>query len=91
MSMHLPADAPLRFGANYTPRAGWMHAWLSLDLDEVRRDFSRLAELGLDHVRIFPLWPVMQPNRTLIREHALDDVARSWILPRSSIWMPGST
>jgi len=71
--MTTPA-APLRFGANYTPRSQWMHAWMSLDLDEVRRDFSALADLGLDHVRIFPLWTVLQPNRTLIRDRAVDDV-----------------
>lgn len=74
MSARPRTDAPLRFGANYTPRSDWMHAWMSLDLDEVRRDFARLAEIGLDHVRIFPLWPVLQPNRTLIRTRALDDV-----------------
>ncbi len=64
----------LRFGANYTPSSRWMHAWLSLSPDAVRRDFAALAELGLDHVRIFPLWPLLQPNRTLVREEALDDV-----------------
>ncbi|MGN8025400.1 glycoside hydrolase 5 family protein [Microbacterium sp. 22242] len=72
--MTLSQDAPLRFGANYTPSRGWMHAWLDLDLDDVRRDFAGLAALGLDHVRIFPLWPVLQPNRTLIRDSALADV-----------------
>lgn len=66
--------APLRFGANYTPRSQWMHAWMSLDVDEVRRDFAALADLGLDHVRIFPLWTLLQPNRTLIRAEAVDDV-----------------
>ncbi|MFB9819658.1 glycoside hydrolase 5 family protein, partial [Arthrobacter ramosus] len=66
--------APLRFGANYTPSSEWMHAWMSLDLDEVRRDFASLAAIGLDHVRIFPLWTLLQPNRTLIREKAVDDV-----------------
>lgn len=71
--MTAPAT-PLRFGANYTPRSQWMHAWMSLDLDEVRRDFAALAELGLDHVRVFPLWTLLQPNRTLIRQQAVDDV-----------------
>lgn len=66
--------APLRFGANYTPRSQWMHSWLSLDLDEVQRDFEALATLGLDHVRVFPLWSILQPNRTLIRGEAVDDV-----------------
>lgn len=65
---------PLRFGANYTPTIDWMHAWMALDLDEVRRDFATLAEIGLDHVRIFPLWTLLQPNRTLIREKAVADV-----------------
>ncbi|MGB4135370.1 MAG: glycosyl hydrolase [Microbacterium sp.] len=69
-----PLDAPLRFGANYTPRTEWMHSWLDLDLDDVRRDFAGLAALGLDHVRVFPLWTVLQPNRTLIREQAVADV-----------------
>lgn len=67
-------DAPLRFGANYTPSKDWMHSWLDFTPDDVRRDFAALAELGLDHVRVFPLWTVLQPNRTLIRAKALDDV-----------------
>ncbi|WP_313354446.1 glycosyl hydrolase [Microbacterium sp.] len=66
--------APLRFGANYTPATNWMHSWLSLNLDDVRRDFAGLADLGLDHVRIFPLWTVLQPNRSLIRAEAVADV-----------------
>ncbi|MEV7619555.1 glycosyl hydrolase [Microbacterium sp. NPDC089321] len=73
MSAPSPA-APLRFGANYTPSTNWMHSWLSLNLDDVRRDFDGLARLGLDHVRIFPLWTVLQPNRSLIRAEAVDDV-----------------
>ena len=74
MSAKSPLGAPLRFGANYTPSANWMHSWMSLDLDSIRRDMAGLAELGLDHVRIFPLWPVLQPNRTLIRAEAVADV-----------------
>ncbi len=74
MTAPLPVDAPLRFGANYTPATNWMHSWLSLELDQVRRDFASLADLGLDHVRIFPLWTVLQPNRTLIRDEAVADV-----------------
>ncbi len=74
MSATPPAAAPLRFGANYTPSTNWMHSWLSLNLDDVRRDFAGLAELSLDHVRIFPLWTVLQPNRSLIRAEAVADV-----------------
>ncbi|OIV36147.1 glycosyl hydrolase [Mangrovactinospora gilvigrisea] len=72
-----PADnavhAP-RFGVNYTPTRGWFHHWLDFDLDEVRADLDSIAALGLDHVRVFPLWPVFQPNRTLIRPRAVEQL-----------------
>jgi len=64
----------LRFGANYTPSRDWFHSWYDLDLDEVRRDLDSIAALGLDHVRVLPLWEVLQPNRTLIRGRAVADV-----------------
>ena len=64
----------MRFGVNYTPRAGWFHAWLDLDLDEVRRDFQAVAELDADHIRLFPLWHLVQPNRGLIRPAALAQI-----------------
>jgi hypothetical protein len=64
----------LRFGANYVPSAGWFYSWLDFDADSVRRDFTDLAELGLDHVRVFPVWPWIQPNRGLLRRSAIDDV-----------------
>ena len=63
-------------GANYTPRRGWFHSWGSFDPSPVREDLAQIAQLGLDHVRIFPLWPVLQPSRTLISPTAVDDVLR---------------
>lgn len=63
-----------RFGVNYTPRIGWFHSWLDLAPDAVAEDLAAIASLGVDHVRIFPLWPLLQPNRTLIRPRALEDV-----------------
>ena len=68
--------SPLRFGANYTPSDGWFHAWQDLDERSVDRDMRAIAGLGLDHVRIFPLWPILQPNRTHISARALRDVRR---------------
>lgn len=65
-----------RFGVNYVPRHGWFYSWLEPSWEETRRDLEAIASLGLDHVRIFPFWPVLQPNRTLIRERALADVRR---------------
>lgn len=66
----------LRFGVNHTPRVGWFHHWLDFDADEVARDFDAIAAIGMDHVRVFPLWPVVQPNRTLIRRAPLRDLER---------------
>jgi endo-1,4-beta-mannosidase len=64
-----------RFGVNYTPSKDWMFQWMAIEPDVVRADFEAIAGLGVDHVRVFPLWPVLQPNRTLIRRRALDDIA----------------
>ncbi|WP_155848636.1 glycoside hydrolase 5 family protein [Arthrobacter sp. 35W] len=63
-----------RFGANYTPSQGWFHHWLDFDLDVVRRDLDSLAALGMDHIRVFALWPHFQPNRSLIRQRSIDDL-----------------
>jgi hypothetical protein len=63
-----------RFGVNYTPSVGWFHHWLDFDLDEVRADLDSIAALGMDHVRVFPLWPLFQPNRTLIRPRAVEQL-----------------
>jgi len=66
----------VRFGVNYTPSEGWFHHWLDFDLDSVRADLDSIAALGLDHIRVFPLWPYFQPNRTLIRPAAVDQLVR---------------
>lgn len=66
----------LRFGVNYTPSQDWFYSWLAPDWTAVRRDLEAVAALGLDHIRVLPLWPVVQPNRTLIRHRALRDVRR---------------
>lgn len=71
--MALQTTAP-RFGANYVPSAGWFYSWLDYDGDAVRRDFADLAGMGLDHVRVFPVWPWIQPNRAIIRERAIADL-----------------
>ncbi|MGW6060577.1 glycoside hydrolase 5 family protein [Streptomyces sp. NPDC055189] len=63
-----------RFGANYTPSQGWFHHWLDFDIDAVRADLDAIAALGLDHIRVFPIWPYFQPNRTLIRPRAVEQL-----------------
>ncbi|MEV6548242.1 glycosyl hydrolase [Streptomyces sp. NPDC051597] len=68
--------AAVRFGANYTPGQGWFHHWLDFDLDAVRADLDAIAALGLDHIRVFPVWPYFQPNRTLIRPRAVEQLVQ---------------
>ena len=90
--MTAPAGAPVRFGVNYTPRVGWFHHWLDFSADDVARDFDTIAELGVDHVRIFPLWPLLQPNRTLIRPGGLEDVEKGIVLADErglDVWVDG--
>lgn len=64
----------MRFGVNYTPSNGWFHSWLDFSRAAVARDLHEIKSLGVDHIRVFPLWPLVQPNRTLIRAKAIDDV-----------------
>lgn len=66
----------MRFGVNYTPREGWFHSWLDFDVDAVRRDFEQIRALEADHVRIFPRWDLIQPNRALIRPAGIAAVGR---------------
>ncbi|WGD38190.1 glycosyl hydrolase [Lysinibacter sp. HNR] len=63
-----------RFGVNYTPSVGWFHHWLDFNIDDVKKDLDSIVEVGADHIRIFALWPLVQPNRTLIRPQALTDI-----------------
>jgi len=69
-------DRPLRFGANYVPSQGWFYSWLDLDAEATETDLSDLADLGMDHVRIFPIWPWIQPGRGHLRPSAVEDVRR---------------
>lgn len=71
-----PLQPRPRIGVNYTPSVGWFHHWLDFDLDEVGRDFDSLAALGIDHVRTFALWPLFQPNRTMIRGRAVEQLGQ---------------
>ncbi|CAM5605074.1 glycosyl hydrolase [Streptomyces viridochromogenes] len=66
----------VRFGVNYTPSEGWFHHWLDFDPDSVRADLDSIAALGLDHIRVFPLWPYFQPNRGLIRGRAVEHLVQ---------------
>ncbi|WP_124054578.1 glycoside hydrolase 5 family protein [Arcanobacterium ihumii] len=67
----------MKFGVNYTPRQGWFYSWLDFDAEAVRDDFAQIKSIGADHVRIFPLWSLLQPNRNMIRSAAVDAVVKT--------------
>ena len=48
-------------GINYWPRRSAMAMWQRFDAGEIREDFQRIAELGLDTVRFFLRWDDFQP------------------------------
>jgi endo-1,4-beta-mannosidase len=48
-------------GINYWPRRSAMAMWRRFDPGEIREDFGRIAELGLDAVRFFLRWDDFQP------------------------------
>jgi endo-1,4-beta-mannosidase len=55
-----------RLGVNYWPAEtamGWFHAY---DPSTTRRDFQRVAEAGLDTVRVFLRWEDAQPTPSTI-------------------------
>lgn len=60
-----------RFGVNYVPSKNWWYCWSDWDADSVLEDFRALARLGIDHIRIQLIWPVFQPNPSMLNELAL--------------------
>ena len=66
----------MKFGVDYTPSHGWFHSWLDPDWTSIDNDLRQIKDLGMDHVRIFPVWPYLQPNRTWINRKGVADVRR---------------
>jgi endo-1,4-beta-mannosidase len=48
--------------------------WAAPSYSSIDEDFAAIAELGVDHVRLFPLWPLLQPNAGWIDPKAVDRV-----------------
>lgn len=63
-----------RLGVNYTPSRGWFHSWLDFDPAAAARDLDAISALGVDHLRVLPLWPILQPDRTMINTRAVADL-----------------
>ena len=55
-------------GVNYWPRSSAMAMWSHFDAGEIEEDFARIADLGLDVVRLFLLWDAFQPASDEVAE-----------------------
>jgi len=53
-----------------------MYWWRNFDLGEVQEEFSVIAELGLQKVRIFLLWEDFQPGSTHVSARALTNLTQ---------------
>ncbi|MDP9111862.1 MAG: beta-galactosidase, partial [Candidatus Eremiobacteraeota bacterium] len=61
-----------RMGINYWPRRSAMYMWERFDLGEIREDFARIRDLGMDVVRFFLLWEAFQSEPERIDHAALE-------------------
>lgn len=61
-----------RFGVNYTPSQNWWYSWQNWNIDSIKTDLDAIASVGVDHLRIFPIWPVFQTGAASFSTAALD-------------------
>ncbi len=54
-------DSPFMLGVNYWPRRSGVQMWRRFDAAEIDVEFAQIRELGMDTVRVFPLWDDFQP------------------------------
>ena len=67
---------PFVLGVNYWPRRKAMYWWSNFDAGEVREEFSVIAELGLQKVRLFLLWEDFQPTPDQVSPQALANLVQ---------------
>jgi len=60
-----------RLGVNYWPARTAMYWWDDVRPAETDRDMARIADVGLQQVRIFLLWEAFQPRPDRVSDEAL--------------------
>lgn len=67
------ADPP-RFGVNYVPSKNWWFSWKDQYWapDSIQEDLNTIANINMDHIRIFTIWPWFQPEEDEISGKMLD-------------------
>ncbi len=67
-------------GCNYWASHAGIFMWRNWQPEVIKTDFARLSKLGLEHLRIFPLWPDFQPLSIYNGCHNI---------PRELVWKDG--
>ncbi|WP_063484214.1 glycoside hydrolase 5 family protein [Streptomyces ambofaciens] len=65
-------DGAPRFGVNYVPSKHWWYSWQEWDATSILEDLRAIAGLGMDHIRVHLLWPVFQPDPSVVSAVSLD-------------------
>ena len=52
-------------GINYWGSKDAINMWENFDAESIEKDLQIMAEYGITHLRVFPLWPVFQPLKAL--------------------------
>ena len=58
-------------GVNYTVSDGWMINLPNLSPETMNADMAALQNIGINHIRIFPLWPQTQPSINKLDEKVM--------------------
>lgn len=67
---------PFILGVNYWPRRKAMYWWSNFDEAEVRDEFSVIASLGMNVVRLFLLWEDWQPTPDAVSKACLQNFGK---------------
>lgn len=67
---------PFLLGVNYWPRHKAMYWWSNFDAAEVEEEFTIIADLGLNIVRLFLLWDDWQPDPYTVSATCLNNLVK---------------
>src|SRR2546421_5495904 len=89
----------LALGVNYFPSEAGCRMWVDWDLPAIRDDFARMADAGLNTVRIFLIWRDFEPTEGRIDSRMVDRLAQAvaaageaglgCVISLFTIWMDG--
>ncbi|MFI1418646.1 cellulase family glycosylhydrolase [Streptomyces sp. NPDC020731] len=89
----------LALGVNYHPSGAGCDIWVDWDPETIKADFHRMADAGLNSVRLFLFWRDFQPEPHVVSEQALQrldavlamaaEEGLNCLLSLLTVWMNG--